>query len=127
MGLRLGAILLAAGLLATPIGGILGDRAFRRRAGGHLQLSASALAASVPLIVLLPFLPTLASTLAIAFGALFLLGLTIGPINAVLVSCVPPSVRSTAVALNLIVVHLLGDALSPWLISAPSRPTPCAL
>ena len=123
MGLQLGAVLLVAGLLATPLGGVLGDRATRRRQGGHLEVSALALAGSVPLIVIFPFLPDLGSTLAVCFAALFLLGLTIGPINAVLVSCVPPSVRSTAVALNLVVVHLLGDAASPWLIGWVSDST----
>lgn len=116
MGLTLGAVLLVAGLVATPLGGVLGDRAARRSQGGHLRFSAAALFASVPLIAILPFFRTLAPTLAVAFAALFALGLTVGPINAVLVGCVPPSVRSTAVALNLILVHLLGDALSPWLI-----------
>ncbi len=116
MGLMLGAVLLVAGLLSTPLGGLLGDRVTHRRPAGHLEVSAICLAVSVPLIALLPFAPSLALTLAISFAALFVLGLTIGPINVVLVSCVPPTLRSTAVALNLIVVHLLGDALSPWLI-----------
>ena len=123
MGLQLGALLLVAGLLATPLGGLLGDRATRRRQGGHLEVSALALAASAPLIAILPFLDDLAAALAVCFASLFLLGLTIGPINAVLVSCVPPSVRSTAVALNLMVVHLLGDAASPWLIGWGSDTT----
>ncbi len=116
MGLLLGAVLLVAGLLSTPLGGVLGDRVVKRRQAGQLEVSALALAASVPLIALLPFVSTLRVTLAVSFAALFCLGLTIGPINAVLVGCVPPTLRSTAVALNLIVVHLLGDALSPWLI-----------
>ena len=116
MGLILGATLLVAGLVATPLGGVLGDRAARRSPAGHLRFCALALAASAPLIVVLAQLPTLGPTIAVSFAALFALGLTIGPINAVLVGCVPPSVRSTAIALNLILVHLLGDASSPWLI-----------
>jgi MFS family permease len=120
MGLLLGAILLGAGVIATPLGGVLGDRAVRRSQGGHLRFSGRALFTSVPLILVLPYVPGLVATLTVAFAALFALGLTIGPINAVLVSCVPPAVRSTAVALNLILVHLLGDALSPWLLGVIS-------
>ena len=82
-----------------------------------------ALLLCIPLIAILPFVSRLSVTLLISFFALFLLGLTIGPINAVLVSCVPANVRATAVALNLILVHLLGDALSPWLIGWVSDTT----
>jgi MFS family permease len=116
MGILLGLLLLGAGLTATPLGGVLGDVITRRRPAGHLEVSAVSMVASVPLIALFPFLSSLAGMLATTFFALFLLGLTIGPINAALVSSVPPTLRSTAVALNLVVVHLLGDALSPWMI-----------
>jgi MFS transporter, Spinster family, sphingosine-1-phosphate transporter len=116
MGWLLGAVLLVAGLVSTPLGGYLGDLRTLRRPAGHLEVSALSMAASVPFIVLVPLLPSLASMLVATFGALFLLGLTIGPINAALVASVPATLRSTAVALNLVLVHLLGDALSPWLI-----------
>ncbi|MDX1645109.1 MAG: MFS transporter [Thermoanaerobaculia bacterium] len=116
MGWQLGGILLLAGLTATPLGGALGDRRARRREGGHLEVSAMALFAGAPLIALIPATTRLSTTIVLSFACLFLLGLTIGPINAVLVSCVPARVRATAVALNLVVVHLLGDAVSPWLV-----------
>jgi sugar phosphate permease len=112
----LGLILVTAGLIGTPLGGLLGDRAYRRRSGGHFTICAVSLLLSAPLVVLIPNLPSTNAVLAISFVTLFLLALTVGPINAVLVGCVPASVRSTAVALNLLLVHLLGDALSPTLI-----------
>jgi sugar phosphate permease len=39
-----------------------------------------------------------------------------GPINTMIVGCVPASLRSTAMAVNIFFIHLLGDALSPALI-----------
>ena len=115
-GNSLGLVLVLAGLIGTPLGGLLGDRAFRHRSGGHLTVCAVALFACAPVIALIPWVPSLAVVMALSFVALFLLALTVGPINAVLVGCVPAEVRSSAVALNLLLVHLLGDALSPTLI-----------
>ncbi len=112
----LGILLIVAGLAGTPLGGWLGDRASQRSDGGHFKVCAIALLAAAPLILIIPFASTTNVVLAAVFGALFLLAITIGPINAVLVGCVPATLRSTAVALNLLLVHLLGDALSPSLI-----------
>jgi MFS family permease len=123
----LGLILVAAGLIGTPFGGILGDLAYRRRSGGHLTVCAASLLVSAPLVALIPNLPSTPAVLAVSFVTLFLLALTVGPINAVLVGCVPASVRSTAVALNLLLVHLLGDALSPTLIGWISDASSLAL
>ena len=54
------------------------------------------------------------------------LGLTVfclffntGPANAILANVVHPSMRATAFALNIFIIHVLGDALSPPLIGAP--------
>jgi MFS family permease len=112
----LGLLLVVAGLVGTPLGGWLGDRAYRRADGGHLKVCGLALLAATPLIAVIPMASNITVVLVAAFFSLFLLAMTVGPINAVLVSCVPATLRSTAVALNLVLVHLLGDALSPSLI-----------
>jgi MFS family permease len=112
----LGLLLVGAGLIGTPLGGWPGDRASRSKEGGHLKVCAVALFLAAPLIAVIPMIPTTSVVLVAAFGSLFLLATTVGPINAVLVGCVPAALRSTAVAMNLLLVHLLGDALSPSLI-----------
>jgi hypothetical protein len=48
--------------------------------------------------------------------AVFCLFLNTGPLNAVIVSVSPPRLRSTAVAANIVIIHILGDAPSPFLI-----------
>ena len=50
------------------------------------------------------------------FVAAFLLLLNTGPLNAAVVTSVGAHVRSTAVAVNLFVIHLLGYAFSPTII-----------
>lgn len=42
----------------------------------------------------------------------------IGPINSAIVWCVPIALQPTAVAVNTLAIHLLGDALSPIVIGA---------
>jgi MFS family permease len=115
-GWTLGWILVAAGLLGALLGGFLGDRAQARGQGGHFLVCAVALLVCAPVVAAMPFVPTRFLVLGFGFVALFLLGVTVGPINAALVSCVPANLRSAAVAMNNLVVHLFGDALSPFLL-----------
>jgi fucose permease len=52
---------------------------------------------------------------AIYIAEFFLLFNT-GPLNAAVVDSVGAGIRASAIAVNLLVIHLLGDALSPSLI-----------
>ena len=45
--------------------------------------------------------------------AVFCLFFNTGPSNAILANVTHPSVRASAFAVNILVIHLLGDALSP--------------
>ena len=51
-----------------------------------------------------------------AWLAEFCLFLNTGPLNAALVNSVAAPIRSTAISLNLLIIHLLGDFPSPHLI-----------
>src|SRR5258708_40372076 len=53
---------------------------------------------------------------AALFVAVFLLLVGTGPSNAALVNSVGPRIRSTALAVNVFIIHLLGDAFSPTVI-----------
>jgi hypothetical protein len=46
----------------------------------------------------------------------FLLLFNTAPLNAALLNSVDARIRATSIAVNILVIHLLGDALSPWLI-----------
>jgi hypothetical protein len=50
----------------------------------------------------------------------FVLLLNTAPLNAAIVNSVGAHIRATALAVNLFIVHLLGDALSPTLIGLVS-------
>jgi len=57
------------------------------------------------------------------FLAVFALLIGTAPSNAALVNSVGASIRSTALAVNVFVIHLLGDAFSPTLIGRISDKT----
>jgi MFS transporter, Spinster family, sphingosine-1-phosphate transporter len=112
----LGAVTATAGLFGTIAGGWLGDRMDRRMPGGGLKLSALGLLGAAPLVYVAA---NAHGTLAICvafFAAQFLLFLNSGPINSAIVNCVPPAFRAFAMGLNVLCIHLLGDALSPQVI-----------
>ena len=52
--------------------------------------------------------------------AQLLMFLSTGPINAAIMNLVLPAQRASAVALEIFAIHLLGDAISPYLIGALS-------
>jgi len=115
-GTSFGAITVMGGLVGTLLGGWLGDRAQARGAGGYFRISGIGLLLGAPFALLLPLQSTATLTLMVAFGAELLLFLNTGPLNAALVACVPATVRVRAVAVNVLVIHMLGDAISPPLM-----------
>ncbi len=116
-----GGITVVAGLLATIIGGTLGDRAFSKRQGGYFSVSGMGLLLGAPFALAMPLMPNTTSVFVCVFFAEFFLFLNTGPLNAALVACVPSSLRARSMAINVFFIHLLGDALSPTLIGLVSE------
>ena len=52
------------------------------------------------------------------FGAVFFVFLNTGPSNAALANVVGPNIRASAFAVNIFIIHALGDAISPPLLGA---------
>ena len=116
-----GGITVVAGLLATLLGGALGDRAFAKRQGGYFSVSGVGLLLGAPFALAMPLMPNTTAVFACAFVAEFLLFLNTGPLNAALVACVPARLRARSMAINVFFIHMLGDALSPALIGEVSE------
>jgi nitrate/nitrite transporter NarK len=116
-----GMVLVVTGLLATFMGGQLGDRMpGRDRARANLKLCAITAALSVPFSIacLLADSP-IGFFVAIALTELAIFTST-APINVVILQGVPAELRASAMALSIFAIHLLGDLLSPPLIGAIS-------
>jgi predicted MFS family arabinose efflux permease len=71
--------------------------------------------AGFPLTLLMLITPFPACWVVI-FLAVFCLFFNTGPSNTIIANVTPPSVRATAFALNIFVIHALGDAISPPII-----------
>jgi hypothetical protein len=55
---------------------------------------------------------------AFLFASVFFVFLNTGPSNAALANVVESNVRATAFAVNILIIHALGDVISPPLIGA---------
>ncbi len=107
-----GAILAVGGLAATLLGGITGDRVRRRFAGSYFLVSGIAIIISV-LFIYLMMVASFPWAWGFIFIAVFFLFFNTGPANTILANVTHPSVRSTAFALNIFLIHILGDVPSP--------------
>lgn len=110
-----GAIALA-GTLGTLAGGLLGSRLHRFTPAAPLWVSGLGVILAWPLAALVIFSPLPAVYLPSLVAAIFLLFLHPGVITAVIVSVAGPGLRAQAVALNIIIIHLVGDAPSTLVI-----------
>lgn len=119
-GVIFGGLTVVAGLLATLVGGHLGDRAFARSQGGYLRVSGWGLIIGAPVTLAMALLGLRLPVLILAFVAEFFLFLNTGPLNAALIGCVPANLRASSIALNVLFIHAFGDAISPYLIGGIS-------
>ncbi len=115
-----GAIVVVTGFIGTFAGGWLGDYCARYSRRAHLWLSAAATLVAAPFVWLALTTDSHAVYLASMVWAQLCLFLSTGPINAAIVNLVAATERATAIALEVFVIHLLGDALSPPLIGVVS-------
>ena len=105
-----------AGGVGTLAGGFGGDWFFRRTPRAHLWVSGLGVALAVPFAAVMIFAVEPAIYKTCLFAAVFLLFLNPGVLNALIVSVAGPSRRAIAVACNIIVIHIIGDVPSPFLI-----------
>ena len=114
-GLIFGGITAFDGIVATLYGGWLGDRWLPRNKGAYYLVSGIGMALGLPTMLCAIYLTGSPMYPSILIAEFFLL-LNTGPLNAAIVNSVSASIRATAIAVNLLIIHLLGDALSPFVI-----------
>jgi MFS family permease len=106
-----GALIAATGLLSTLVGGSLGDRLRSRFAGSYFLVSGLGMILACPLFIIMLYTPFPQAWWFMG-SAVFLLFLNTGPSNTALANVSLPKVRATAFALNILIIHALGDVLA---------------
>jgi MFS transporter, Spinster family, sphingosine-1-phosphate transporter len=112
-----GAIVVVSGLFATLLGGVLGDRLRERYPGAYFLVAGYGCLVSFPFFLAMLFVPFPYAWLCM-FVAVFGLFVNTGPANTILANVVPSSIRASAFAINILIIHLLGDAISPLVIGS---------
>jgi MFS family permease len=110
-----GTILAVAGLAATLAGGYLGDWLRPKIRGAYFAVSGVGMLVGLPMFWLALTMPLPLGWLFI-FLAVFFLFFNTGPANTALANVSPPALRSSAFALNILVIHLFGDVISPPIV-----------
>jgi multidrug resistance protein len=119
---RFGLLTVVAGTASALAGGWIGDFLLRKNVGAYYLVSAAGMAVSIPFVVIAITMHGPILYPAILLAEFFIL-LNTAPLNAALVNSVSANIRSTAVAVNLFTIHLLGDAFSPTIIGYISDKT----
>jgi MFS transporter, Spinster family, sphingosine-1-phosphate transporter len=111
-----GAISAAAGLVATLLGGIAGDKLRGRLPGSYFLVSGIAMIAGFPIFLAVLHAPFPWAIWIMIFLACFCLFFNTGPTNTILANVTHPSIRAAGFALNILIIHTFGDVISPVII-----------
>jgi MFS family permease len=110
-----GGIVVVAGLSATLLGGMAGDRLRPRFAGSYFLVSGLAMLLAFPFFLAVLWTPFPWAWVFI-FVACFFLMFNTGPSNTILANVTHPAIRAQGFAFNIFFIHLFGDAISPTII-----------
>jgi MFS transporter, Spinster family, sphingosine-1-phosphate transporter len=115
-----GLIVVGAGIFSTFLGGWVSDKLRGRIRGAYLAVSGAAILLAFPCILAMIWLDFPWAWWAVG-GAVFFLFFNTGPANTALANVTTSPMRATAFAVNIFIIHALGDAISPPLIGWLAR------
>jgi hypothetical protein len=113
--LAFGIIIVIDGIVAALAGGWLGDYLLPRIKGSYYLVSAASMLAGMPVMIVALFVKGPMMVPAIGVAAFFLL-LNTAPLNAAVINSVGAHIRATALAVNIFIIHILGDVPSPTMM-----------
>ena len=116
IGIYFGGIVVVSGVFATLLGGMLGDKLRNRGVkGAYFHVAGWGTMISFPFFVAMLFVP-FPYAWVFMFIAVFWLFFNTGPANTILANVTRSDIRARAFAINILLIHALGDAISPPII-----------
>ena len=115
-GTQFGILVILCGATGTYVGGKLAARLLTHTQKAYYRLTSACFLAALPFCWLALWMTHPTGVLGCLAIALTLLFMPTGAIAAALVATTPQSIRSMAFAVNIFMIHLLGDAISPSLV-----------
>ena len=114
--LFLGPTLVVGGIIGTLIGGYFSNKWRQKSPSGYAKLLVISVLCAIP-FSFVSFMTenTMLSMICIAISLIFLFQST-GPINTVIVESVSPTMRASAMAICIFMIHAFGDLWSPELV-----------
>ncbi len=111
---------IGGGFLGTMLGGGVGDWLGKRIKGAYFWVCAASCILAAPFAfaaVIAHDRTTLTVSIFISMTLVFIAN---GPVNALLVNLVAPHMRTSAIGLSVVTIHLLGDGISLTLVGVIS-------
>jgi len=112
-----GGITIFAGLTATLLGGLAGDKLRPRFPGSYFLVSGVAMLAAFPFVLLTLYTPFPLAWIFVLLAE-FCMFFNTGPTNTALANVTHPAMRASAFAVNIFIIHAFGDVISPPIIGA---------
>jgi hypothetical protein len=109
-------VLFIAGLFGTLIGGFAASAWQKRSPAGYAWVLALTTLLSVPSAFAALLATSTGGSMAFLAITIFLLFLSTGPINTLILESVPVNLRASAMALSIFMIHMFGDWWSPEIV-----------
>jgi MFS family permease len=111
-----GLVLVVTGLVGTLAGGFAATAWQKRNPAGYAWLLTTTLFLSVPTAYAAFRASGTAATMSLLAISMFLIFLSTGPVNTLIIESVPLNLRASAMAMSIFMIHLFGDMWSPEII-----------
>jgi MFS family permease len=114
--LYFGTSLAVTGLLATLGGGFLATRWQQRTGTGYAWVLGLSAAAAAPFAFGTFATESMALSWLLVIITMFLLFLSTGPVNTLIIETVPAHMRASSMAASIFAIHMFGDLWSPKIV-----------
>jgi len=111
-----GALVIVSGVIGTFFGGQFADRLLKKTKHAYMYTAAGSFVFSLPFALAALLTNNFTVAMVMFFFAVALAFSQTGPLAGAVAGTTQQHVRSMAFALNIFIIHLLGDAFSPLII-----------